>query len=664
MSGWNESVWFSFAVSAAFKSTVVLGAAWLLALALRKRSAAARHLAWTAAAVAVLALPLLTLALPALQTGGAGSVLDSGGLLFHATSAVASDAGTLPAHGASAAARPVAHGSSPRRADWQGWLLWLWAAGVAVAAGQLAVACGAMWRARRRSRPFADGELVSALCRSLAVGRHVDVLETGHCSMPMTFGLLRPTVFLPADAAGWPEERRRLVLLHELAHVRRGDAATHWLARAAVSLYWWNPLAWAAWRAFLRERERAADDLVLAAGARASAYASQLLEIARTLQSGPAAGWAAVAMARPSQLEGHLLAILDPGVRRGAPRKLAGLAAAALAVALVAPLAAVHAQTPTDPAVPADIDATILAANAQKNHEILDQAAMAAAAQGKLDLARKLLEAAAAIREQVSGRQSVDYGLGLVKLGELAERQGRMEEAKSYFTQALQAIGERPEAVPALLQMGVIALSERDPDRAFEYFQHAGNVDPAHAQKAWMWMAVVRSGQEGKAAEAEADYQKALALADADSLEKAGVLSLYAGLLGRTGRADEAAALTAQATEIRKAIGARAKAEAGTAPREGVYRVGNGVTVPAVVYKPEVEYSTEARVAKYSGAVTLTVEIGPDGVPRNIHVVGPLGLGLDEKAVEAVRQWRFKPGTKDGVPVTVFANIEVNFRLL
>ena len=96
----------------------------------------------------------------------------------------------------------------------------------------------------------------------------------------------------------------------------------------------------------------------------------------------------------------------------------------------------------------------------------------------------------------------------------------------------------------------------------------------------------------------------------------------------------------------------------------GVFRVGGGVTAPVVVYKVEPEYSEEARKAKYQGTVTLYVEVDPGGRASNIRVLQSLGLGLDEKAIEAVKRWVFHPGRKDGRPVTVAATIEVNFRLL
>jgi protein TonB len=96
----------------------------------------------------------------------------------------------------------------------------------------------------------------------------------------------------------------------------------------------------------------------------------------------------------------------------------------------------------------------------------------------------------------------------------------------------------------------------------------------------------------------------------------------------------------------------------------GVYRVGGGVTAPIVLSKKDPEYSEEARKAKYQGTVLLAIEVSPSGIASNIKVMRSLGLGLDEKAIEAVKQWKFKPGYKDGKPVTVAATIEVNFRLL
>jgi periplasmic protein TonB len=95
----------------------------------------------------------------------------------------------------------------------------------------------------------------------------------------------------------------------------------------------------------------------------------------------------------------------------------------------------------------------------------------------------------------------------------------------------------------------------------------------------------------------------------------------------------------------------------------GPYLPGGGVSAPHLIYDPEPEYSEEARKQKYQGVVVLQVVVGDDGRPRDVRIVRSVGLGLDEKALEAVRQWRFAPGMLDGRPVAVLVNIQVNFRL-
>src|SRR5260221_4978526 len=310
MTGWNESAWFAMCVGVALKSTIVLGAAWIAAFLLRGRSPAGRHLVWPGAAAAVLALPVLSISLPALPVPLAGALLPEATVMFQTTAAMGADRADASASRPDAP-RPAQ--PAPWRPNWRLSLMLLWAAGAVAAFTQMLVACAGMWRVRRSARPSPDRWLSTELAQGLGILHGVEVLETSTGTMPMTFGIVRPAVFMPSDASDWSEERRRMVLLHELAHVRRGDAATQWLARLALILNWWNPLAWTAWREFVKERERATDDMVLDAGARASDYAGHLLEVARAMQSTPALGWAAVAMARRSQLEGRLLAVPDSG---------------------------------------------------------------------------------------------------------------------------------------------------------------------------------------------------------------------------------------------------------------------------------------------------------------------------------------------------------------
>jgi TonB family protein len=657
MFGWNEAAWYSILIGVALKSTVVLGAAWLLAFLLRTRSAAVRHLVWTAAAAAVLALPFLSVALPALRIPVTSALFPSPAQeIFHATGSSTLDTAGLHSPTPGSAVKPLQPAGRPP--GWRIWLMLAWAAGSLVALAQMMVACAVVWRERRSARPFSDRALCGALSGALGIHGPVEVLETEAGRMPMTFGLLRSAIFMPSDVWEWSDERRRIVLLHELAHVRRGDVATHWLARTALTVYWWNPLAWMAWREFLKERERATDDLVLNTGARASEYAGHLLEVARTMQTAPAIGWAAVAMARRSQLEGRLLAILDSGVNRKAPGRAAALMAALLAVGIIAPLAAVRAQETKAEAIPADVDATIRVARAEKNYESLENAAKATEQARKYDTAYKLLEAAIEIRAGVSGEQSVEHGVGLLKLADLERKRHENKSAEDLYARAAQILGNRPEAARALVHLGLAAITKKDFQQATDDFQHALRVDPDHAGLALMWMAVVRQA-ERNVDQAEALYQKALALQDPKSPEAATILKVYAQFLQRQGRTKEAGELDARATAVQKA-----NAKPTPAASAGVYRVGAGVAAPKVLSKVDPEYTDEARAALIEGTEVVTVEIGPDGLAHNGQVLQGLGLGLDESGLDAISQWHFQPGIKDGQPVTVMATIEINWRLL
>ncbi len=163
-----------------------------------------------------------------------------------------------------------------------------------------------------RSRRLSDTtwtQLLDELAGRLKLSRPVKLLQAGKSVVPMTWGVLRPIVFLPDDTNGWSAARRRFVLLHELAHVKRMDVLFQSIARVACALYWFNPLMWYALRRLRIERELACDDCVVATGVRATDYASQLLEIARTYR--PARLSIGVAMSRKSKLEHRIVAMLD-----------------------------------------------------------------------------------------------------------------------------------------------------------------------------------------------------------------------------------------------------------------------------------------------------------------------------------------------------------------
>ncbi|HSU57906.1 MAG TPA: TonB family protein [Bryobacteraceae bacterium] len=656
MPGWNETLSFSLWIGVALKSSAVLMAAGLAVLFLRRRSAAARHVVWTGVFAALLALPVLSVLLPALRLPVPHAFLPDGAA-FQIGSSSSSDALNLQSRPSAVPA--VQMKPKPWSLDWRISLLFVWGLGTALSLGQMAMSWAAIRRIRRTARVLTLPEF-SSLIADLGIKAKVGLLEAGPGSMPMVFGLLRSRIFIPSDALQWNEERRHTVILHELAHVQRGDCLTHLLARIAIGFYWWNPLAWFGWREFLKERERAADDLVLNLGARPSEYANHLLEIASGMQLSPVAGWAAVAMARRSQLESRLLAILDTGRNRKTVRHATAMATVALAIGIAVPLAALQSQDSTSSNL-ADPAAIVSAATAQRSPQMLDRAAHAAEALRNYDLARKLLEASLALRAQISGEQNPNYGVGLLNLGDLEREQGKFDLAEAFYTKALHTLGNTSEGAPVLIHLGAIALANKNVPEALSDFDRAQSLNPADGGLSDMWIAVAQEQQE-TLEQADSFYQSALKKADPNSSNAATIMELYGQLLRREGRENEAKSMQDQSAAIRNALGA--KASSGVQTGANVYKIGGDVTAPVLVSKVEPEYTQDARAAKYQGSVLLYAEIGPDGLAHNIAVRHGLGLGLNEKAIQAISLWRFKPSSKDGQPVAVSANIEVNFRLL
>ena len=377
-----DGLWLP-AVDALIKVTLVLGIAAMATLVLGRASAAVRHLVWTLALTSALVLPVLSIALPRWQlpivtlTSDAAPAADEVPPSPKATARqVAATAPTLarraqapdiPGHStpvvSAAPAAPHPDRTVTPRVSLTMALVSIWMAGVFAVVGRLVVGLVAVhWMSRRTVRVVDAPWLPLAveLASELGITRRLSFLESTRASMPMASGIFTPSVLMPEDANRWPLERLRIVLLHELAHVKRRDCLTHVIAQLACALYWFNPLAWIAARHIRTERERACDDLVLACGTQGPDYAEELLEIARVMRGGryPAllAG-ATLAMAHHSELEGRLIAILDPKVpRAGVSRLRAALAAATVACALP-PLAAMQPWTVDASADASSIDA-------------------------------------------------------------------------------------------------------------------------------------------------------------------------------------------------------------------------------------------------------------------------------------------------------------------
>ena len=376
-----SAFWISALADAAVRATALLGIAAAITALPRHRSAALRHLVWALAIAGVLVMPLAGAILPGVSvplpwragaqpvTPDVGAAAAGARVRPPAPAALEQPTGSGPAvsfdTGGGArepAAPPVAvragggsgsaeaAGAGRTRASppatWKPLLLAIWGAGAMAFAAWSLAGIRNTRRLAAQATPVTAPEWLDALrdvSAQLELRRSVSLVRSEGVAMPMTWGWRRPVVLVPASAAGWSSARRMVVLRHELAHVKRADVVTQSLAQWTCAVYWFNPALWFAAYRLRVERERACDDEVLRLGTRASDYANHLLDIARDCHVPGLNASAAVAMARRSQLEHRMRAILDPSIRRAAGRSATFLAA----VVLVGAALTVSAVTPT-----------------------------------------------------------------------------------------------------------------------------------------------------------------------------------------------------------------------------------------------------------------------------------------------------------------------------
>lgn len=349
--------WVATLLDASLKGTVALAAAMIAARVFRSRPAAMRHLMWASALAGLLLLPVLTGVLPPVEVPGLPDVSARAGLApapdGPAPGAVASaPAGTegTPGPEAAPAGAGAAGGAGSTRPTGSRveqvppplaiGAIWLLGAILVLArgvAGRIRV-----WWLARSATPVRGGPWTRTrdrLARRLALRRQVRLLAGSTSSVPMTWGLLRPRILLPPEAAEWSPACRRNVLMHELAHVRRGDYLMRLAGWAAAALYWFHPLVWVALRRMRREQEQACDDHVLRAGVRPSVYAGQLIRLARRLRPRGSGVGVGTSGGGPSEFYLRMRSLLRADRPRGPVRRGRFVAAGAVAALLVSGLA-------------------------------------------------------------------------------------------------------------------------------------------------------------------------------------------------------------------------------------------------------------------------------------------------------------------------------------
>ncbi len=366
------------------KTSIILAAA-LAALALmRSRSASLRHWVLSVAIACAMAAPALSFVLPAWA-------IDATALLPPSSDGVSLQGGTAPASGTGASVTveteitPPEAAPATRLIEVVRWAGSIWLVGVFVSLLLLGIGILRLVRVARAAMPLDEGaapSMASAISATWGLERPVTLLLTEHSGLLVTWGVFRPKVLLPAASQGWSDERLRVVISHELAHVQRGDWIVQLVAEVLRAIYWFNPLVWMACRRLRLESEHACDDAVLSGGVAGPDYAGHLLELARLLNARRRAlvpDLPAPAMARPSSLEGRVTAMLNARLDRTPASRRARALTVAILVSLTLPLAGLAQATyyslsgsvvdPTNRLLPG---ATLVLSNAerQSRHEV------------------------------------------------------------------------------------------------------------------------------------------------------------------------------------------------------------------------------------------------------------------------------------------------------
>ncbi|HEX6163184.1 MAG TPA: M56 family metallopeptidase [Vicinamibacterales bacterium] len=287
------------------RTTAILVAASIVATLLRRAAPSTRHLVWHIAIIVVLLAPVLMSLAPSFAVPGVpgvpavpevpnGIVLNEAPDVPREPVTQQSDAlRTLGTLGTLGTFGTYAVGS---------WFLLCWLlSGLAV------------WRGSKPAPETWTGE-ARMIAHRIGLKSPIKVRQLHREASPHVAGFFQSVVMMPPSAASWTAESRQAALVHELTHIKRRDRLTQAMAQLACAIYWFNPLVWHAAAGLARERERACDDEVLRFGAKPSAYATLLLDLARK----PGSAWTpatALSMARPSAIEGRLLAILADAVR-------------------------------------------------------------------------------------------------------------------------------------------------------------------------------------------------------------------------------------------------------------------------------------------------------------------------------------------------------------
>lgn len=326
------------AVELAVRVSVVFVTGAAVALALHRQAASVRHLAWSATLAGSLLLALLVPWAPSLDVPMRGwnlvrqapdAPLPERAIDSHRVS-LDRTALSSPRFSPPSAKARIEAGTNRLRAATvrRGTPFWLlaWMAGGALVLTWGVIGRLGLTRIAQRAIVITDGpwhRAVADAARTMRVERPIRICASIQVGAPVTWGVRRPILVVPATSDSWSDEVRRSVAAHEVAHIARNDYLQQLSALAACAVYWFHPLVWVLARRMRLAAEQACDDLVLMQGTTGEEYAAHLIGVARGSRALRLAGAVAIGMARPSTLEGRIMAVLDSTIRRGEPSRRA-----------------------------------------------------------------------------------------------------------------------------------------------------------------------------------------------------------------------------------------------------------------------------------------------------------------------------------------------------
>jgi len=683
-------------IEASIKSSLILCVALIAAMLLRRQSAAMRHTVWTVGLLCSLALPLFGLVLPAWHVAPIRTVQ-------HPEHDIAPPVVAAQSGPAAVLAPVVAVPATPGRfmLEQAGLLVWL--------LGVLAVA-SLLFREAVRLARVAFGSstvrqtswrtLTREVSNALRLTRRVRLMRNPNASVLGTWGTLRPRVLIPRESKTWSNERMRVVLGHELAHVKRNDWLVQVIAETARAIYWFNPLFWIACTQLRRESEHACDDTAMRLGSSLGidgpTYAGHVLDLARTLKHSGQPGTAALAMASPSNLERRLVAMLNPSLNRRATGIRTSVIVVLLALGLTLPLAAMQSQAATEFSATIRANTTVIDAKGVQfrgNVRLTADSVTLTADELKYDPAKQSLEARGNVMAK-SSQSKVEASSATLLIASTAPKSPAAEPIET--------------APPAQTATGT--LSGTIIDQTGAVIRGARITMTAQSTGTILRTLSNETGNYAFTQLPPDTYSGTVKVVDFKDSQFTYVLSVpgssarlnVAMALGLTTIIDVAAqgppglrcfsvfgAFKADGTPFTEADCPRGTVfVAPPRPQQAVpqpatpevisvnsppptipaagqrpIRVGGDVQAGNLLYHPNPAYPTEARNRGIEGSVILTAVITEDGQVRSLKIINSSNPLLESGVLEMIQNWRYKPTRLNGEPVEVMTTITVNFTL-